>query len=54
MLIEIARLADNSASGTPFTKVCVAAAEIFSRYPSSELGILFGSGNGTAEALYSL
>ena len=33
---EIARLAANSASGPPFSEVCVDAAAIFFRYPSSE------------------
>ena len=33
---DISRLAANSASGTPFATVCVAAAEILSRYPSRE------------------
>ena len=33
---DIAKLADNSASGPPFATVCVAAAAILAKYPSRE------------------
>ena len=42
---EIARLAANSASGYPFAAVCLAAAAILLRYPSSESIVLFVSGD---------
>ena len=44
VLTEIARLADNSASKPLFAAVCMAAAAIFSKYPSSESIIWFVSG----------
>ena len=41
---EISRLAANSASGPPFFAICIAAAAILSRYPSSESVIWSVSG----------
>ena len=51
MSTNIARLTSNSASGDPFETVCVAAAAIVLRYPSSESRIWFGSGSGPAYAV---
>ena len=45
---EIARLAANSASGPTFATVCVTAAAILFKYPSSKSIILFVSGSGPA------
>ena len=44
---EIAKIADNSASGPPFANACIAEVAILSRYHSIESSILFDSGAGT-------